>query len=289
MISPVTAQDLLALCTMRLDVNGTATGTALVVAPRYAVATAHQVNGRRRTEVALCSRTGDTMLGHIEDVRPPARSVPAVRSSTYPPPDLALIRLQAEAPICALLAGQRPALNSEVVAYGYTCTFDACSVTAESEAFVLSGELETTLPGFTLIKLGHGQAIQGMSGAPVLGVSSGKVIGLLRTSRDGGSGNLGAWVIPADLIRQQWPEQVAAGHDSFHSRDDRWRRVSSDITAAEGPSRPAGAPPASQIGSIVGGAAPTSVIIQSSFRDITVSGSPVLPPGGSLPVDGADG
>lgn len=289
MITRVTAQDLLALCTMRLDVNGTATGTALVVAPCYAVATAHQVNGRRRAEVALCSRTGDTVLGQIEDVRPPARSVPAVRNSTYPPPDLALIRLKSEASICALLSEQRPALNSEVVAYGYTCTFDACSVTAESEAFVLSGELETTLPGFTLIKLGHGQAIQGMSGAPVLGTSSGKVIGLLRTSRDSGIGNLGAWVIPADLIRQQWPEQVGAGHDSFHSRDDRWHRVSSDIATAERHARSTGAPPASQIGSIVGGAGPTSVIIQSSFRDIAVSATPALPPSGSPPRDGADG
>ena len=49
-----------------------------------------------------------------------------------------------------------------------------------------------------------------MSGAPVLELRTGEVIGMLRTSRKLDS-NLGGWVVPADLIRLLWPEEVGLG------------------------------------------------------------------------------
>jgi hypothetical protein len=112
---------------------------------------------------------------------------------------------------------------------GYTTTFDQRTVTAETESFRLTGTLETPVPDCMLLKLGLGEVTQGMSGAPVIELSSGDVIGMLRTSRQLGS-NLGGWVVPADLIRTTWPE-VGLDNDRFHRRDSSWRDATSQLRA----------------------------------------------------------
>ena len=117
-----------------------------------------------------------------------------------------------------------------VIARGHTRTFDQLAVTAETESFRLTGMLETSDPGCTLLKLGLGEVTQGMSGAPVLELRTGDVIGMLRTSRRLGS-NLGGWVVPADLIRQLWPDEVGLGNDRFHERDSRWRQAALQLHA----------------------------------------------------------
>jgi hypothetical protein len=53
--------------------------------------------------------------------------------------------------------------------------------------------------------------------------AAGRVIGMLRTSRQLGS-NLGGWVVPAELIRQTWPEEAGRGSDLFHRKDESWRQ-----------------------------------------------------------------
>jgi hypothetical protein len=127
---------------------------------------------------------------------------------------------------------------------GYTRTLDQLSVTAETETFRLTGVLETTDPDCQLLKLGLGEVTHGMSGAPVLELRTGEVIGMLRTSRRLGS-NLGGWVVPAELIRLLWPEEVGLANDRFHEQDPRWREAASQLrenrsrdsaTAGNGPS-----------------------------------------------------
>jgi len=111
---------------------------------------------------------------------------------------------------------------------GHTDTFDQQAVTAETESFRLTGTLETPVPGCTLLKLGLGEVAQGMSGAPVVELSSGDVIGMLRTTRQLGS-NLGGWVVPADLIRTTWPDEIGLANDRFHQGDSRWRDAASRL------------------------------------------------------------
>lgn len=137
---------------------------------------------------------------------------------------------------------------------GYTRTFDAGAVTAETETFRLTGTLETTYPGCTLLKLGLGEVTKGMSGAPVLELASGQVVGMLRTSRKLGS-NLGGWVVPADLIRALWPEEADQGNDLFHEQDGRWRQQAQQLRARS--SRPGSAPQGGlSIGKIAADVAP---------------------------------
>jgi hypothetical protein len=212
---------LLARCTARLDTDRGPAGTAFFVAPDYAVTAAHVLRGAPGMTVSLHSPPG-SWRGHIEDARPPAIAVSS-SGQPYPPPDVALIRID-DGPehLCALLADHVPPDRTAVSVRGHTETFDNVSVSAETESFELTGELETPDPGCTLLKLGHGQAARGMSGAPVLVQRTGEVIGMLRTSRQARS-NLGAWVVPTGVICRLWPRQVRLHDDRLQRHYELWR------------------------------------------------------------------
>lgn len=218
---------LLVACSGRLDTDAGPQGTALFVAPGFAVTAAHVIGGVNRLGVRLTEGPRN-WRGHVVDVRPSlAREVPA--AAPYPAPDVALIEVD-EGPrhACALLAKHPPAENARVMARGYTRTLDQLAVTAETETFRLTGVLETTDPDCKLLKLGSGEATRGMSGAPVLDLRTGEVIGMLRTSRKLGS-NLGGWVVPAGLIRLLWPEEVGLANDRFHEQYPLWRETASEL------------------------------------------------------------
>jgi Trypsin-like peptidase domain len=241
---------LLARCTVRLDTDHGPQGTAFFVAPGYAVTASHVVDGREGLGVWLHSRAG-SWRGHVESARPSADAVPG-DGRTYAPPDVALIRID-EGPehLCALLADHLPDDNLPVFVRGHTRTFDTVNVTAETESFTLTGELETPDPGCTLFKLGHGQAVNGMSGAPVLSQLTGEVIGMLRTSRSTSS-SLGGWVVPSQLICDQWPEQLSTRNTLPPGRHELWRQAARQLGKQ---SSPEGQPPAgagSSIGTIHG-------------------------------------
>lgn len=212
---------LLASCSALLSDDAGPQGTAFFVAPGYAITAAHLV-GAEGVAVQLSEGTC-IWHGRVTDVRPPCAGA-ACRTQPYPAPDMALITIDdGPAHAWARLGPHR--MGSRVMARGYTRAFDHQAVTAETETFRLTGALETQDPGCTLLKLGMGEVTKGMSGAPVLECSTGHVIGMLRTSRQLGS-NLGGWVVPADLIRQLWPEEVGQGSDLFHQQDEsRGRQV----------------------------------------------------------------
>ena len=232
MSSSLGLKTLLARCTARLDISGGPAGTAFFVAPGYAVTAAHVVGGTAELDVWLHSPRG-SWQGHVKDVRP-AVATPAavVPGRPYPAPDVALIRID-DGPehLCAMLGGQLPDDGTPVSVRGHTRTFDGVAVTAETESFRLSGELETPDPECTLLKLGQGQAAKGMSGAPVLNPRTGEVIGMLRTSRNT-STDLGAWVVPAAVLCRLWPQQIRLGDDRLHRHYDLWRHAAQDAAPA---------------------------------------------------------
>jgi hypothetical protein len=180
---------LLAACSARLDTDAGPQGTAFFVAPGFAITAAHVV-GSPDGLGAWLSEGPRSWRGHVADVRPRLSSRLAA-TSPYPAPDVALIELD-EGPqhACALLGKHPPRENARVMARGYTRTLDRLSITAETE----TGMLETTDPDCRLLKLGLGEVTRGMSGAPVLELRTGEVIGMLRTSRKLDS-NLGGWVV----------------------------------------------------------------------------------------------
>ncbi len=223
------ATDLLTTCSVRLDTEAGPQGTAFFVAPGYAVTAAHVIGGADGLPVRL-SGESSTWRGHVADVRPPLTTETA-SASPYPAPDVALIKIDDDPRhACALLGRQFPGIGVRVMTRGHTCTFDQVTVTAETESFRLTGTLDTPEPDCKLLKLGQGEVTQGMSGAPVLELSTGEVIGMLRTSRKLGS-NLGGWVVPAELIRSLWPDEVGLGNDRFHAQDPRWRQAAAQLRA----------------------------------------------------------
>jgi hypothetical protein len=246
------ARRLLAACSALLCDDAGPQGTAFFVAPGYAITAAHLI-GADGLAVRLSEGTR-TWYGRATDARPPCSSV-AAGTQTYPAPDVALITIDEGPPhACALLGRHLPGIGTRVMARGYTRTFDHEAITAETEAFRLTGMLETPDPGCTLLKLGLGEVTKGMSGAPVLEFGTGRVIGMLRTSRQLGS-NLGGWVVPAELIRQLWPEEAGRGSDLFHRQDGSWRRQVRQFRARS----PRQSPPAQgglSVGTIIADVAP---------------------------------
>jgi hypothetical protein len=266
-------EHLLAQCTVRVDIGDAPQGTAFFVAPYYAVTAAHVVAGGKAADVRMTGRAG-AWEGRVEDVRPPDVNSAAIKGEPYPPPDLALIRVgRGLDHACVLLGEQQPANGTRVTAFGHSRAFAGSAARPETESFTVTGELSTADPQCTLLKLGFGQAVPGMSGSPVLNAETGEVAGLLRTSRNI-STNLGAWVVPAELIRRLWPEEVGTGHDRFHEQHDSWKRARAELRRS---SRPAPATPPAQgtslsIGTITGGG-PVTLITGGSFGDVSI-GSP---------------
>lgn len=264
------AGKLLASCSALLCTDAGPQGTAFFVAPGYAITAAHVVGGADGLTVQLTEgpRTWD---GHVTAVHPPSTSA-AEGIRTYPAPDLALIAIEAgPAHTCALLGQELPATGAWVMARGYTSTFGRETVTAETETFRLTGMLETPDPGCTLLKLGLGEVTKGMSGAPVLELGTGQVIGMLRTSRQLGS-NLGGWVVPAGLIRLLWPEEVGRGNDLFHEQDPHWRREARQFRAPS-PRQSTPAQNGLSIGKIIADVAP--VITGGEIGTIHIENHPV--------------
>ena len=254
------ARNLLVTCSARLDTDAGPQGTAFFVAPGFAVTAAHVVSGANGLPVRL-SEGPDTWRGHVADVRPPLAGEIAA-TSPYPAPDVALIKIdQGPEHACALLGKHFPE-DVRVMARGYTPTFDQRSVTAETETFRLTGVLETPDPACKLLKLGLGEVTRGMSGAPVLELKTGEVIGMLRTSRKLGS-NLGGWVVPAGLIRLLWPEEVSLANDSFHEQNPRWRRVASQL----------GSRPSSKGSAQAGSGGPSIGTIEADVVSLITGGS----------------
>lgn len=226
------AEELLASCSALLHTDAGPQGTAFFVAPGYAITAAHVVDGAEGLAVQLTERAS-TWRGRVTAVRPRGAST-AGDTATYPAPDLALITVEdGPAHACALLGQEIPEPNARLMVRGYTRTFDRVSVTAETETFRRSGTVDTADPGCTLLKLGQGEVIKGMSGGPVLELSTGQVAGMLRTARQFHS-DLGGWVVPAGLIRGLWPEEVSRGNDLFHQQDPRWRQKAAQLRTGVG-------------------------------------------------------
>jgi hypothetical protein len=281
-------EDLLRACTLRLDTSRGPQGTAFFAAPGYAVTAAHVVGGALGTRVHLQGRAA-VWKGHVQDVRPVAVNPAVAAPGLYPSPDIALIQVYDGSPHpCVLLGTQKADAGSSVMAYGHSQSAGGATLTAESEHFTVTGELDTDDGGCTLLKLGLGQAVAGMSGAPVLNLATGEVIGMLKASRSMRS-SLGAWIVPASVIRAAWPDEVAAGHDLFHDTDSRWRWVARRVAGqgkAAGAAKPGGEPGQPLIGTL-NAEGQVTVISHSRFRDLNLGG--VEPGGGPHERDGRGG
>jgi hypothetical protein len=117
------------------------------------------VRGKIGLPARLEGLAGD-WSGHVIDARPAAVSKADVPAGRYPPPDVALIRVEpSSSSACALLADRPAGLRAHVLVRGYTASLGQNSVTAESGTFKFDGLLKTPDPACTLFKLRAGQAV----------------------------------------------------------------------------------------------------------------------------------
>ena len=138
---------LLAQCTARLDSGGTPSGTAFFVAPSYAMTAAHVVQGTLDLPVVLINQQG-AWTGHAEAIWPPRDPGWLKMPDPYPPPDVALVRIDAGPPHpCVRVATRRPPGGTVVIAQGHRRHIaDHNAVAAETGSFTLTGALQTSDP-----------------------------------------------------------------------------------------------------------------------------------------------
>jgi tetratricopeptide (TPR) repeat protein len=219
---------LLAACTVHITVNNALEpqdksfskprgGTGFFVAPGWVLTCAHVVADRHEDTVQLRGlgeeSTGTVVLEYPER--------PTADKGRYPFPDLALIRVDRwtiDQP-CAWLGEVLPALDARLFAMGYTGTWDPGRPSREPALFTHVGL--KPIDGGSLLQLAAGEAVPGMSGGPLLDLTSGRVCGILKSTRDARAPR-GGWAVPVRVLRELQAD-VWASHDRFHQGDVRWR------------------------------------------------------------------
>jgi hypothetical protein len=141
-----------------------------------------------------------------------------LKSLPGPYPDLALLHVDVVGHPCVFLD---PVLDpgAALYVYGFTARYPAgepSTVEYEGPAMLDSG--------LELLKFKGGQIVPGLSGAPLLNMSTWSVAGMVKSTRDRAS-DLGGGGIPAKVILSSLPE-LASIQQMFHSWDRRWLTAS---------------------------------------------------------------
>lgn len=190
-------QSLFRRCVARIDCAGVFAGTGMFIAPGQIVTCAHVV-----AEAVLRGERVNVYLDEhpytatVNEVLPPPREE---LSDPYPWPDVAWLTVELPThPYVELDAGV-PGYGtkaSEVWSYGFAREFDRQAPRGHSGSYEVEGPSpEPGRPEAIRWQLRRGQAAYGMSGSPVLNLHSGRVLGLLTTTRDAET-DLGGWAVP---------------------------------------------------------------------------------------------
>ena len=198
-------------CTVKVLV-GTRIGTGFFVAPGQVLTCLHVI-GDMRGEAAVLWQ-GQKYQAEV--VLPGQAGV-----------DLALLKVAWQDHPCVYLgSGSSP--FDKLYTYGYSDEYPCGdSVTLEFEGWS-GGEIG-------LLKTKAGQVRPGLSGAPLLNISTGMVCGIVKRSR-GRTTALGGRAIPAEQIFSTFP-QLSSLQAEFHNRYPRWSGLLPSDDVATGPDR----------------------------------------------------
>jgi S1-C subfamily serine protease len=179
--------DLLKDCTVKLtskNTNVTKVGTAFFVGPGRLLTCLHVVQG-----LALEAEwQGQTFGANIDRVGPQER-------------DLALLSLVAPPNHpCCVLGDAYPYISEQLVGFGYTETYPL----GDSGSYECEGISNHGVDG-KLLKVKAGQAFPGMSGGPLVRLTTGRVCAVIATERLNTSMG-GARALPMDTVYQIWPD-----------------------------------------------------------------------------------
>ena len=207
---------------MLIEARG-ALGTGVFIAPGQVLTCAHVV--------ARAAEHGDSIVvrykgseyaaqARVVEPSPPAGELP----NPYPWPDLAWLSVEFTSHPCAQVDSEPPLLSpreDRVWAFGYTRAFDPSTMTATPGNFYVEGpigEIESRR-----WQLRNAQAPAGMSGAPILNIRTGRLLGLLTRSRNPET-ELGAWAIAISDAFGRSPRfaELSQSNQTFHELDGRW-------------------------------------------------------------------
>ncbi|MDQ3583033.1 MAG: serine protease [Pseudomonadota bacterium] len=194
--------DLLGKCIARIVLSN-GNGTGFFVGP---------------SQLLTCMHVLDPVKDNLDQVRVEyggEKYVPKIlKSLPGPYPDLVLLHVDVVGHPCVFLD---PVLDpgESLYVYGFTTRYPA------GEPSTVEYEGPAMLdPSSELLKFKGGQIVPGLSGAPLLNMSTWSVAGIVKSTRDRAS-DLGGGGIPAKVILKSLPELVSI-QQMFHNWDRRW-------------------------------------------------------------------
>ena len=201
-----TLEQLTEVCTVRIRTSGPkhGHGTGFFIAPGYIITCAHVVRHVAEREIFVLARKN-------------GREAPAkLVHSFLPEVDLAILQVNSKFTSSCVYIGNDINSRDHCFTFGYTDLEygnpDGDPVTLECEG--LAGKQRT------VIKLKGGQVRPGLSGAPLLNLRTGKVCGVIRTTRDKRI-DLGGEALSLDIVFSKFPV-LKESHDSFHQAHNDW-------------------------------------------------------------------
>ncbi|WP_371518263.1 trypsin-like peptidase domain-containing protein [Kitasatospora sp. NBC_01300] len=192
-------------------------GTGFLVAPDTVLTCAHVVRSDPHPAVTVHGRTLRAEVVAREPRQDPDGGI-------YAYPDLAVLRLPEPLDTAGVwLADQVPPGGSDVIVHGFSdATLDAG---IHRDTLYLSVVGRSGEAGH-FVRLRSDQVVQGFSGSLVLDPATGRVCGVLKTSRDE-TAVLGGWMVPVDAVRACFPE-LARRNGLGHRPGTAWYDLAMD-------------------------------------------------------------
>ncbi|WP_243794697.1 trypsin-like peptidase domain-containing protein [Saccharopolyspora gloriosae] len=215
MTSAAELQEQLQKCVVRLSGPGMRGGTGFFIAPRYVLTCAHVVDGQAGSPVTI-SWNGEEHQGSVRWSGPRADRDQRV----WPHPDLAIVTAPIDGP-CVWLDELFPGYDADLLAVGHAKLYGP---SAERRPAKLTSPGRIELGTEQLLRISGDELPDGMSGAPVIDLTTGAVCGVVKTARTRDMPHGGVAVpvqalrdLPTDLWRKLWRE-----HDRYHAARGPW-------------------------------------------------------------------
>lgn len=213
--------DLLRRATVQIcGPDGASVGTGVLIYPNHVLTAAHVVDQAQRQPAVVLADGRRQSIVTIAEMLPWSR-VPGVE--VWPFPDLAVLKVEGDhltnQPFVELTE-QLP--GGELYASGYVTglqQLDEHSKAIVQDRVRVSFEGPRLEDGTAVLKVSDGLILPGMSGAPLIDVAIGKVVGIVKADRVGVPGG---YAVAGSSIRQHLPAYWAA-HEVAHAHDPRWR------------------------------------------------------------------
>jgi hypothetical protein len=199
-----------------LDSEGELRGSGFFIAPGQVLTAAHVLERFRSGSVWVRWQSRQPAPAVVEWAQP-SQSTPGI--GVYPLPDLAVLRVPAAEEYdhpCAMLS--ETIVGTELAAEGFTRGVTVPQPSSDPVRVTYEGIIQE--PGGDLIKCKDAEVREGMSGGPLLDLSTGLVVGVVKAQR-APDWSAGLYAAHVNGLLQYRPDLWATCH-RVHQIDRRW-------------------------------------------------------------------